>query len=413
MKVLMIAAHCPPYHNGGYGAVARAFAEGLAGRGHDVRIVTQEPRGDRIGDEPSVPVDRTLEAVRPGDSPRKLFRTAIVNTVVVRDRIQTWKPDVVFSCGSDGIGFNTYHTAISSAVPSLTYLGDTWLAQAWRSLPNYDAYVDMARGGRRSGINRRIKRAIGWLGRRASLIDAELPPRFAPVTAISPFVVDDLRAAGAPVPATVPMSYIPLSHDYFNEDGEPIGPDRSSSAAFRALFVSRMEPLKGPDAAIAGVAAAVHAGHNVTLTMAGIRMAAMQPELTAQAESLGIAGRVCFAGTPGACELRDLYRSHDVFLFPSRIVEGLGIVNCEAQACGLPIIGVADSGAAEAIRHAETGFRIAIDDTAAMGRYLGELASNRGLWQSLSANALHNAKRFHPDRIIDTIEQALKDAIQP
>jgi glycosyltransferase involved in cell wall biosynthesis len=334
------------------------------------------------------------------------------NVALVRETIRRLHPDVVFSCGSDGIGFSTYHAAIDGRVASLTYLGDTWLGQAWRCLPAYDPWVDVATGGRRPGFRKFLKRSLAYAGRFRGLLFSEKPPRFAPVTVISPFVLDDLRASGAPAPEKVPFTYVPLNRAFFNEQNEPIGHDDSHSSSLRALFVSRVEKLKGPDTAIAGVAAAVKSGVDVQLTIAGMSLEKLRPELEMQGRELGILDRIAFAGTPPLEELIKLYRGHDVFLFPSRIVEGLGLVNCEAQACGLPIIGTADSGAAEVIRHGETGFRIAINDQEAIGRHLGELAADRGLWERMSAKALESAKRFHPERILDTLEAALYDVVQ-
>ena len=54
-----------------------------------------------------------------------------------------------------------------------------------------------------------------------------------------------------------------------------------------------------------------------------------------QAESLGCAGRVIFAGRTG--EVARLYSAMDLFLLPS-IFEGLGLVALEAQANGLPCL---------------------------------------------------------------------------
>ncbi|CAN5207691.1 hypothetical protein BH11PLA2_BH11PLA2_44430 [soil metagenome] len=406
MKILCLAAHYPPYHAGGYGAVAHAFCEGLQQRGHFVAVLTRKPEGDAVGPEPKLPVLRSLATVQPGKSPWRLFANSRRNFLIVNDLLGDDDFDVVFSCGSDSMGFNTYRTAIYSS-PSLTYLGDTWLAQAWRNLPAYDPYIDMARGGRKPGLGRFLKRCLGFLGCARFLRRSARPNTWGAVTVISQFVLDDLKASGAPVPNNVPFTYVPLDRSFFDTHGEPVGHDGPPSTPLRALFVSRMEPLKGPDVAIAGVAAAVKVGHDVTLTLAGMRIEDMRKELQMQAETLGIADRVTLAGTPSKAELLQHYRHHDVFLFPSRIVEGLGLVNCEAQACGLPIIGVADSGAAEVIHHGVTGFRIAKNDSDAMGRHLGELAKNRELWQTMSANALQSAKRFHPDTILDTLEAAL------
>jgi hypothetical protein len=47
-----------------------------------------------------------------------------------------------------------------------------------------------------------------------------------------------------------------------------------------------------------------------------------------------------------------------------------------------------------------------------MARYLGELAADRGLWERMSAKALESSKRFHPEKILDTLEAALYDVVR-
>lgn len=409
MKILCLASCYPPDHPGGYGLVARGFCEGLAARGHDMKVLTR--RGS-AGDGGPVPVQRTLMPVERGLKLTDMVRNSMRNVKCVNQYISQYKPEMILSCGSDGFGYNTYHAAMNAGVPGLTYLGDTWLTQAWRSLPGYDPLVDVASGGRKPGAGRAVKKLMGrWLKARGLLV-AERPERLGPLAVISRFVLDDLRAAGAPVPAEVPILHVPLNRAFFTEQGLPLGHGGRRGPGFRALFVSRVEPLKGPDVAVAAVAQAVQRGLDARLTIAGFAADAMRQELHDQARALGIADRIDFAGTPPLVELIELYRGHDVFLFPSRIVEGLGMVNCEAQACGLPIIGTADSGAAEVIINGDTGFRVPVNDPTAMAARMLELAESPERWQRMSAMALQSACRFHPDGVLDRLERVLEAAVR-
>ncbi|MEJ7827414.1 MAG: glycosyltransferase family 4 protein, partial [Segetibacter sp.] len=54
---------------------------------------------------------------------------------------------------------------------------------------------------------------------------------------------------------------------------------------------------------------------------------------------------------------QELYNQADVFVFPS-FFEGLALVQIEAAACGLPIIGTTNSGAEELVTNGEEGFII-------------------------------------------------------
>jgi glycosyltransferase involved in cell wall biosynthesis len=96
-----------------------------------------------------------------------------------------------------------------------------------------------------------------------------------------------------------------------------------------------------------------------------------------------------------------------VFLFPSRIIEGFGMVNAEAMACGLPILGTGIGGSAEVMLDGETGFRFAPGDHQELGRRLVQLAEDRSLLEQLSAGALRAVLPFEYGRVLDRVEALL------
>jgi glycosyltransferase involved in cell wall biosynthesis len=252
-----------------------------------------------------------------------------------------------------------------------------------------------------------FKRALGAYGRWCGLFDSDRPGTFAPVAALSRFVLDDLRRSDAPVRDDAKVIPICLHREFLGSHGEVVGHGGTRTRRLRALFVGRMERPKGPDVAVRALAHSVELGADVLLTFGGLLIDRARSDLEAEARALGVADRITWAGTPAVADLVELYRAHDVFLFPSRIIEGLGIVNCEALACGLPIIGTAHSGSAEVIIPGETGYRVDKDDPASMGRRLAELHADRPLLERLSKSATRFAHRYLPDTIIDQLESEL------
>ncbi len=65
---------------------------------------------------------------------------------------------------------------------------------------------------------------------------------------------------------------------------------------------------------------------------------------------------VRMAGTVADEELRELYRTSRAMVYPAD--EDFGIVMAEAQACGLPVIGLRRGGALDIVRDGETGWLI-------------------------------------------------------
>jgi glycosyltransferase involved in cell wall biosynthesis len=406
LNILAVSYNFPPEFSGGYGLQMGLFCEGLRARGHRISVLTiRHPTGQPARPE-GLDVERTLNPIGSTMSPLGVLRASVGNAASVRAALRRVRPDIILCGGMDLIGFNTYLTAIEGGRPSLTWLGDTWLSQAWRNLPRYDRWQGIAAGGP-TGAMRPARQMFGLVGRTLGLSCDTKPRTFAPVAAISQFVLDDLRTSGAPVPADTRIIPVSLHPGFFDEGGDPIGHSGQRTPELRALFVSRMEMLKGPDVAVRALAGAVSRSANVRLTLAGLHMDAIRPQLQALAADLGVGGRITWAGTPTLPDLISMYRNHDVFLFPSRIVEGLGVVNCEALACGLPIIGTAHSGSAEVIVEGSTGFRVDKDDAEAMASHLAALYADRDLLGRLSAQAPAMARRFAPESVLTMLEGEL------
>jgi phosphatidylinositol alpha-1,6-mannosyltransferase len=123
------------------------------------------------------------------------------------------------------------------------------------------------------------------------------------------------------------------------------------------LSLSRLEPRKGIDRAIGALAALREQFPDAVLLVAG--EGDDLARLQAQAAASDVGGAVAFLGAVDAKIKAALYASADVFVMPVRregnSVEGYGMVYAEAAWYGLPAIAGDSGGAAEAVRHGETG----------------------------------------------------------
>lgn len=116
-------------------------------------------------------------------------------------------------------------------------------------------------------------------------------------------------------------------------------------------------------------------------------------DLRRQAQALGIADRVIFAGFVPVDELADHYRLADAFVMPSR-GEGFGIVFLEAMACGRPVIAGHADGSVDALDNGRLGVLVDPADPEALVTTLRQVLArthpNRLL---LKPQALHEAVR--------------------
>jgi glycosyltransferase involved in cell wall biosynthesis len=103
------------------------------------------------------------------------------------------------------------------------------------------------------------------------------------------------------------------------------------------LTARRLEPRMGVEELVRALAALDDP--RLALVVAGDGVE--RNGLTRLAESLGLAGRVRFAGRVPEDDLRSLYAAADLFVLPTVAYEGFGMSTVEALAAGTPVLGTA------------------------------------------------------------------------
>ena len=111
-----------------------------------------EPDWQRVGSQGELEVRRELGWIPERVNPLRLLTLTRSNRAAVRRAVREFRPDVVYCHGIDGVGFEVYHTATHSGLPSLSTLGDAWLAFAWRDLIRFDPWTAVASGRTGRGV---------------------------------------------------------------------------------------------------------------------------------------------------------------------------------------------------------------------------------------------------------------------
>ncbi|HZE88600.1 MAG TPA: glycosyltransferase family 1 protein [Verrucomicrobiae bacterium] len=160
------------------------------------------------------------------------------------------------------------------------------------------------------------------------------------------------------------------------------------SSAFVVLHVGNVAPRKN----LPGVIAAVHglrvAGTDAWLVRVGDALTREQQD---DVEGRGMADRVKALGATSEPELRAVYRTADVLLFPSHY-EGFGFPVLEAMASGLPVVTSGLGGLVEAAGRAA----VVVGDQD-VDRYVAELrrlAAEPGWREQVIARGTEHARRF-------------------
>lgn len=173
----------------------------------------------------------------------------------------------------------------------------------------------------------------------------------------------------------------------------------SGDRPVRLLAVGRLTAQKGVDVLLDALARPEST--QPELARPGLKRAVLdvvgdgdwRGRLEAQADRLGLAGRVNFLGWRDRDALAAVYRGADVFVLPSRD-EGMPNVLLEAMASGLPAAASRVAGAEDLVAEGETGFLVPPEDPDALAAALKRLVDDAALRRAMGARARARAENL-------------------
>jgi len=159
------------------------------------------------------------------------------------------------------------------------------------------------------------------------------------------------------------------------------------------LIVSALVPYKRLDVAID---ACRRVGAKLKIVGRGPEEARLRALATADVDFLGWRTNE---------EIRDLYREATAVLLPG--TEDFGMVPVEAQACGTPVVALADGGACETVQDQVTGVLVRDDSIAAFAEGLDRVQSLKR-----DPEEFHrHAERFSRVHFMTNFQQAVAEAV--
>lgn len=176
------------------------------------------------------------------------------------------------------------------------------------------------------------------------------------------------------------------------EIADPVAGNRDGG---ELLCVASVQPAKGHDVLLAGLAALTDLDWRCTLVGALDRDEDFVDDLRKAAADGGVADRVTFAGALPHDDVWAAYAGADLLVLPTR-AESYGMVVTEALAHGLPVVASSVGGVPEALGHAEDGSAPGVlvrpDDPAALAtalrRWLEDPRRRRRLRRSAALRRL-------------------------
>jgi glycosyltransferase involved in cell wall biosynthesis len=164
-----------------------------------------------------------------------------------------------------------------------------------------------------------------------------------------------------------------------------------NNGPLRIICVARLIERKGQRHLLAALRRLRDAGVTATVEFVGTGDAAQA--YRAEANRLGIADQVTFAGYVPREQIADHYAAADVFVLPS-YNEGMSVATLEAMAAGLPLVVTRTGGTAELVQEGENGLTFAWGDVETLVQHLAYLAANREVVQQMGAASRRRAERM-------------------
>ena len=179
-----------------------------------------------------------------------------------------------------------------------------------------------------------------------------------------------------------------------------------------ALTVRNLEARMGLDRLIEAMATLVRHVPDVLLLIGG--SGSQRAALDALVRARGLDKHVTFLGFIPEGDLPRHYQAADVFVLPTRELEGFGLVTAEALACGTPVLGTPVGATPELLEPLDAGLVFRDATAAAMAEDLAALLTRLAADPAAAAR-LRTACRtyaeaqFGWEHVVDDLERTLRD----
>lgn len=375
MNILILIHEWPPVGGGG-GLIARDLAEGLARRGHRVRVLTSG-----FGDLPKSEIVNGVEIQRLNVGRREAFRADFRSMgVFVAKAIQAglfmgkdFKPDLIHAHFAVPAGAAAFALNRLKRIPYVitVHLGDIPGASPEKTGKWFKKIYPFTQAiwGLASKIIA-VSQFSRSLAQRSYQMPIDVIPNGIDRTKVKP-----------ELPITV--------HD-------PV----------RIVFAGRFVPQKN----LIQILRTLNELKDLSWKASLIGDGAEMEEIHAKVQANGLEDRIDLPGWLEPAEVVDRFQKSDILFLPSR-AEGLPIVGIQALAAGLALVLSSAGGNPEIVEDGANGYIKAPDDTAGFVDSLRELLTDRNKLASFRNRSYELSERYDIEKVVDDYEAAFESIV--
>ena len=403
MKVLIISNFYPPHYIGGYELGCRDVVDGLKARGHAVDVLTSTYGVGRPIREGGI--CRWLQLQSSGKHLLlskfvQLLHREIRNQRAAERALRTSRPDLVYIWNLRLLSVSLARLAEDSGLPVCYFVSDPWLC-TWE----LDSWYSLWVGDSRPPAVRLARALL-----RPLLVPLRIIPSGSLELQHVQFASSYLKRTA--LEARKPVTQADVIHWGIDIDSFIYNKERRKPK--RLLYVGQVVPHKGVRTAIEAMRTLIDKyRHSVQLTLVGgdVGVPGYLTEMRALAHSYGLESNVKFAGMVPRERLREIYRDHDILVFPSAWAEPFSITVLEAMSCGLAVVATQTGGSSEILQHEVNALVFAPGDANACANQVLRLLDDHLLFESIRENGRRTVENsFRLQGMIDRIEQSLLKA---
>ena len=148
----------------------------------------------------------------------------------------------------------------------------------------------------------------------------------------------------------------------------------------------------------------------------GIKFAGSGPDLFKLQEACGKItqryphARIDILGSLDSDELSELYREIDLFIFPTKFEESLGLVGIESLACGTPVIASNTGGVKEYMIHEINGYLVAPGDAEDLARKIDQfLKLSTSEKEDMRKSAYESVQHYERTIVAKSLDATLQE----
>jgi glycosyltransferase involved in cell wall biosynthesis len=406
LKILAISSQHPPDHAGGYELRVKEILDGLAQRGHILRMLTTLPErhGFREDPESRYPILRELHnRYRSPSFPLELLRD-LADTRFLQKQVREFQPDVVYLGHTYILSKALLPWLARQAIPIYYDEGGSGLIEAWEDHGRWFRFCGdwhsriflvnwlkpLAAWMVNSLSRGRLQREWCWPGNLLAVFNSQLN-------------LENALVKGVPMQSPLVLhSGIDLEKFRFKqrqEFGKPL----------QILVPGRLEKRKGQADAVKLLRALINLGIEANLKLAGTDSSGnYTQEINRLVITLNLQSKVTIEPMLTQVQLVEEYHGADICFFPSYQEIGFSRVPLEAMACGCLVLTYGNEGSDEVISDGETGFIVKAGDISSCVSLIQKMSSNPGALNGIQAAARARIEDRHAlQNVLKRIEELL------